>query len=101
MGVWYFFQLCPGAPIAQEHVNNKLQACLPPHWLTKQNHPWKMSRDAWKLSVHVCDLLPKASNYNPSAGMPQLIQLPLKHGPSVRGTVPHSPLLPDAGARHA
>lgn len=51
MGVRYTFWLCPRVPIAQEHVNNKLQACLPPHWLTKQNHPWKIWRDAWKLKV--------------------------------------------------
>lgn len=51
MGVWYILQLCPRVPVAQEYINNKLQACLPPHWLTKQNHPWKISRDAWKFTV--------------------------------------------------
>lgn len=59
MRVWYILQLCPRVPIAQEYISDELQACLPPHWLAKQNHPCMVLRAVWKLTASKSHLLTK------------------------------------------
>lgn len=97
MRVWYILQLFPRVPIAQEDISNELQACLPPHWLTKQNHPCKILRAVWKLTASKSHLLTKPLLY----GLPWQVQLPVEQGwclgSSLHITAPCAPLLPDIG----